>query len=98
MIVVSLLASIAYTALLLYLVVMWARFILDVVQSINRRWRPTGFMLVLANIVYTLTDRPIRFVRRIVPSVRLGGVALDFGWSIVMLAVLLLMAIVGSLR
>lgn len=94
---VSFIAGIAYTALLIYLLLLWARFILDLVQAINRQWRPRGFGLVLADIAYRLTDPPIRLVRRLIPPVRAGGVVLDFGWSIVMLVVIVLIIVVGSI-
>ena len=95
---VSLIASIAYFVLLLYFFVMWARFVLDLVRMFNRSFRPAGFGLVLVELVYTLTDPPIRFFRRIIPSLRRGGVAFDFGWSITMLLVIILMWVTAALR
>jgi len=53
---------------------------------------------VVAEVTYTVTDRPIRAVRRVIPPLRIGGAALDFGWSIVMLATIILMSIVGAFR
>ena len=73
---------------------MWGRFAFDMVQAFNRSWRPRGGMLVVANAVYSLTDPPIRTVRRALPPLRMGAVALDFGWSIVMLVVIILMSVV----
>ncbi|WP_267420359.1 MULTISPECIES: YggT family protein [unclassified Curtobacterium] len=86
--------TILYFLLLLYFFVMWGRFALDMVQAFNRSWRPRGGMLVVANAVYSLTDPPIRTVRRALPPLRMGAVALDFGWSIVMLVVIILMSVV----
>jgi YggT family protein len=95
---VSTIASILYAALLIYLITMWARFIVDIVQVINRQWRPRGFLLVVTEVAYMLTDPPLRLVRRLVPPIRTGGMALDFAWSIVMLVVIVLIILVGSLR
>ncbi|TFV98882.1 YggT family protein [Leifsonia flava] len=94
MAIVSLLASILYYLLLIYFFVMWARFVLDLVKTFNRSWRPHGFGLVLAEGVYTVTEPPIRFFRRLLPPLRVGGVAFDFGWSLTMLIVIILMWIV----
>jgi YggT family protein len=91
---VSSIFTILYFLLLLYFFVMWGRFAFDMVQAFNRSWRPRGGMLVVANAVYSLTDPPIRTVRRALPPLRMGAVALDFGWSIVMLVVIILMSIV----
>jgi YggT family protein len=92
--VVSLIASILYYLLLLYFFILWARFILDLVRTFNRSWRPHGFGLVAVEAVYTLTDPPIRFFRRLLPPLRVGGVAFDFGWSLTMLSVIILMWVV----
>ncbi|ROS54240.1 YggT family protein [Frigoribacterium sp. PhB24] len=93
-----LIATIAYYVLLIFFLLMWARFVLDLAQSFSRGWRPKGPVLVLAEVAYTVTDPPIRRVRKILPPVRLGSVALDFGWSIIMLAVIILMSVASNLR
>lgn len=86
-----------YAALSIYILVMWIRLILDFVVNFNRGWRPTGFGLVLAEIVFTITDPPIKFVRRFVPPLRFGGIALDFAWTIVMLVAIVLSYVVSGL-
>ncbi|HNP16721.1 MAG: YggT family protein [Cryobacterium sp.] len=97
MLIVSAIAGVLYFLLLAYFFVMWARFIVDLAQNFSRTWRPRGFGLVLAEIVYTLTDPPIRAVRKVVPPFRVGPAALDFSWSIVMLVVIVLMYIALAL-
>ena len=91
---VSVFASIVHTALLLYLLVLFARLILDYIPMFNREWRPRGFGLVLAEIVFTVTDPPLRFFRRLVPPLRLGPVALDLGFPITMIACFVLLSVV----
>jgi YggT family protein len=97
MFVVAVIATIAYYLLLAFFFVMWARFVLDLARTFARNWRPRGFGLVLAEFVFLLTDPPITAVRRVIPSIRLGAVALDFGWSIVMLVVIVLLYVTASL-
>ena len=89
--------NVVYTILLVYFFVMWARFVLDLVRTFNRSWRPRGFMLVLVEAVYTLTDPLVRFFRRIVPPIRIGQVALDLGWSLAMLVIIIAMTAVSWL-
>jgi len=96
--VLSLLAGIAYFLLLLYFFVLWGRFIVDLVRGVNRGWRPQGMLLVLVEVVYTLTDRPLTFFRRVVPSLRVGPIAFDFGWSLTMLCTIIGMTIAAWLR
>lgn len=92
---VSVLASIVHLVLLLYVFVLFARLILDYIPLFNREWRPKGFGLVAAEAVYTLTDPPIRFFRRIIPPLRIGSLSLDFGFTLTLLIVLILMNVVG---
>jgi len=96
--VVTLLAWIIYYALLLYFFVMWGRFIVDLVRSVNRSWRPQGVTLVLVEFIYVVTDPPVKFFRRILPPLRIGPIAFDFGWSLTMLCTIIGMGIVGALR
>jgi YggT family protein len=93
--VVSVIASIIHLMLLVYLLVLFARLILDYIPMFNREWRPKGAGLVAAVVVYTITDPPVRFFRRIIPPLRIGSISLDFGFSITILIVLILMNIVG---
>ena len=93
--VVSVFASIIHLMLLLYLLVLFARLILDYIPMFNREWRPKGAGLVAAEVVYTITDPPVRFFRRIIRPLRIGSISLDFGFSITILIVLILMNIVG---
>jgi len=77
--------------LLGYFFVMWGRLILDLAQTVVRDWRPRGFTLVVTELVFSLTDPPIRLARKFVKPVRLGSVSLDLAWSVVMFAVIVLM-------
>ncbi|WP_349828449.1 YggT family protein [Brevibacterium litoralis] len=74
----------------LYVWVLLARVVIDLIQVFARDWRPKGFVLVLSEIVYTLTDPPVKLVRRFIPPLRLGGIALDLGFILVFLAVQIL--------
>lgn len=91
--VVSIIALVVYIGLFVFFLLMWGRFILDLVRMLARQWRPRGLVLVLAETVYVVTDPPVKLVRRIVPPLRVGGAALDFAWSIVMLLVIILMSV-----
>ncbi|ROP64007.1 YggT family protein [Curtobacterium sp. PhB115] len=89
--------TIVYYLLLLYILVLWGRFIFDLVQQFNRSWRPRGGMLVVADLVYTVTDPPIKAVKKVLPPMRMGPVAIDFGWTIVLLAAIILRFVVALL-
>ena len=85
--------------LFLYTLVLLARIVLDWVQLFSRSWRPTGIVLVIANVVYALTDPPLRFLGRFIPPLRLGAVAIDMGFLVLVLGVWLAQALLqGALR
>ena len=69
---------IVYIAISIFILIMWVRFGFDFVMSINRGWRPRGIGMVIAEAAFTVTDPPIRLVRRFVPPLQVGGMALDF--------------------
>ena len=74
----------------LFLFLLFARFVIDWVQVFARSWSPRGVVLVLLEVVYSVTDPPIKFVRRFVPPLRLGAIMLDTSFIIVLVAVYLL--------
>jgi YggT family protein len=94
---VSLIGSILSTILFIYIVILLARLVLEYIPMFNREWRPRGVVLVLAEIVYTVTDPPIKLIRRVIPPLRIGGIAIDFGFAIVMFACFILLSVTRSL-
>jgi len=92
-IVVNVLSALLY----LFLLFLIGRLILETLQSFARSWRPTGVLLVLAEVTYTITDPPVKLLRRIIPPVRLGNVALDLSFTLLFFVVVIAISIVGSL-
>ena len=77
--------------LTLFLFLLFARFVVDWVQVFARSWTPKGIVLVVLEVVYSITDPPIMFIRRFVPPLRLGAIALDTSFIVVLVAVYLLL-------
>jgi len=80
-----------YILLWVFLALLWVRFIVDWVQVFARSWTPRGVLLLLLETVYTITDPPINALRRVIPPLRIGTVALDLSFLIVMLAAWILL-------
>lgn len=78
--------GIAYLLLLIFTLAMIVRLVFDWIQVFARDWQPRGVVLILAEAVYTVTDPPLRWLRRRVKPLRLGGVALDLAFLIIMVA------------
>jgi len=95
---VTIVATVVYYLLLIYFLVMWVRLALDLSRTFARRWRPKGVVLVLSEVAYALTDPPVRLARRSMKPIKVGDMTLDFAWSIVMLAVVILIYITLVVR
>lgn len=85
------------TVLWLYLLVLLARFVLDLVQMLSQDWTPKGPLLILAEAVYTLTDPPLKLLRRVIPPLRVGGVALDLSFLVLLIGLQLAISIVNRI-
>ncbi|MBM6546084.1 YggT family protein [Janibacter sp. YIM B02568] len=70
------------------------RLIFDWIQVFARQWRPTGIVLVVAEAIYTVTDPPLRALRKVLPPLRIGGVALDLAFLVLILGVSILLRII----
>jgi YggT family protein len=76
-----------YILLWLFFVLLIARLVLDYIQMFARSWRPSGLMLVVAEVVYTITDPPLKALRRVIPPLRIGSVALDLSFLVLVVLV-----------
>jgi YggT family protein len=95
---VAIVAQILYLVLWLFFVALLVRLVFDFVQMFARSWEPKGIVLVLLEAVYTVTDPPLRALRRIIPPLRLGSIALDLGFLVLIIAVQIALSVVGRLR
>ena len=79
--------------LTIYLVVLIGRMIFSWVQAFARDWHPHGILLVLAEGIFTVTDPPLKLLRKFIPTVRLGMVALDLSFMVLFIVVLILLKV-----
>ncbi|ROS28223.1 YggT family protein [Cellulomonas sp. PhB150] len=77
--------DVAYLALLLFFILLLVRLVLDWVMVFARSWKPTGVALVIAEATYTVTDPPLRLLRRVIPPLRIGAISLDLAFLVLFL-------------
>lgn len=80
-----------------YLVVLTVRALLSLVPLFIRDWQPRGALLVVAELVYTLTDPPLHWLRRVIPPLRIGGTQWDVGFLVLFLGLSVAMRVVPAL-
>lgn len=93
----GLIALVLYWLLEAYFFVLIGRFIIDLVLSLNGTWRPKGLLVILVESIYTVTDPPLKAIRRFVPALRLGPVQIDLAWTVLFIAVVFIQGLVASL-
>jgi YggT family protein len=86
-------ASVIRLVFWIAIVILLARFVIDWVQLLARGWRPRGWVAVLCEGIYAVTDPPLRAIRRVIPPLRLGQVALDLSPLILLIGLQILMNI-----
>jgi YggT family protein len=75
----------------LYFLVLIGRVVFDWIRIFAREWRPRGAVLLVAEPVYTLTEPPLRALRKVIPSLRIGGLWLDLSFMVLFFIVYLLL-------
>ncbi len=71
-----------YYVLFAFWLLLTARIVVELVHAFARKWRPVGQSAVALEAIFTMTDPPVKLLRRVIPTVRIGGVGagpLDYG-------------------
>ncbi|MBD7920123.1 MULTISPECIES: YggT family protein [Cellulomonas] len=92
----DLIRSLLYLVVLVFFLLLLVRLVLDWVQFFARDWRPTGIALVVAEVTYSVTDPPLRLLRRFLPPLTLGSVRLDLAFLVLALTCSLLLSVLGG--
>lgn len=93
----GIIAAIPYYALVIYFYVLVGRFVIDLIQSLNPTWRPRGILVIPAGIVVTVTDPPLKFLRRFIKPIQFGVISLDLAWTVLFIMVIILRDIMRGL-
>ena len=80
----------------LYFILLIGRLVLDYIQMFARSWRPSGPVLVVAEVVYTATDPPLRALRRVIPPLRLGSISLDLSFLVLLILIQVLISVLQA--
>ena len=88
--------ELAYFVLLVFFILLIARLVFDYVMMFARSWRPSGVAAVGLEVVYSVTDPPLKALRRVIPPLRLGNFSIDLGFMVLLFVVYVLMQVVQS--
>jgi len=93
---VSLVFDLLGIVLFAFFIFLIARLVLDWIQVFARDWRPSGIVLVISEAVYSVTDPPLKAIRRVVKPIRLGQIQLDLAFILLFFAVVILRSVVAA--
>lgn len=93
----SLILQIVHIALYVFLMTIIARFIMSFVLTRARRWRPGRGSAAALETVWSVTDPPLKALRRVIPPLRLGTVSFDLSAIVLLVILILLMFLVEKL-
>lgn len=92
------LLQVAYVLLYLFLLTLFARFVMSWVLAYGRRWRPSRGAAATLESVWTVTDPPLKALRRVIPPLRVGTVSIDLAAIVLLVMLFVLMyGVVGPL-
>ncbi|GAB7069637.1 YggT family protein [Mycobacterium hodleri] len=92
----SLFFSILGFVLFAFWLLLIARVVVEFVRSFARDWRPRGFMVVVLEVIMTVTDPPVKLLRRIIPQLTIGAVRFDLSIMVLLLAAFIGMELAWS--
>ena len=93
----SIVGAILSTVLWLFFIALLARLVFDWVFVLSRSWEPKGPIVLVLEATYSVTDPPLRALRRVIPPLRIGSVALDLGFLVLIIAVQIALSLVSRL-
>jgi YggT family protein len=71
------------------------RLVMDYVMMFARNFRPTGILAAGLELAYSITDPPLRALRRVIPPLRLGQFSLDLSFIVLFIATYILIALIS---
>jgi len=83
-------AAVLATVLTVFLVLLFLRLIFEYVFMLARGFKPAGLVAMLLELVFSLTDPPLKALRRVLPPLRVGGVSLDLAFLVLFILVSIL--------
>lgn len=90
-------AAVVYYLLFAFLLLLVARLVMEYVFLFARSYEPKGAVVVVLEVVYSITDPPLKFLRRFIPPLRLGGVSLDLSFLVLFVIVTIGLQVASSL-
>ncbi len=91
----TIVGQVLQTVAWLFLLTLLFRLVMEYVLLFARSYEPRGIMLVLVEGAYTVTDPPLKLLRRVIPPLRIGGISLDLAFLVLFILVQLVIYVIA---
>ena len=91
----SVVFTLLYYVVLVFFILLIGRLVFDWIQFFARDWRPTGVLLVVAEVIYSVTDPPLLALRKVLPPLRIGQVQIDLAFFVMFFIASILLSVLG---
>lgn len=88
-------ATVGLCLLYALIVLLIVRFVMDWVMILNRSYRPAGAVAAALELAYTVTDPPLKVLRRAIPPLPLGRMSLDLSFIVLWVAAGILISLLA---
>ena len=83
----SIVWQVVYILLYVFWLTLLGRFVLGAILQYGRWWHPSRGSAAALEMVWSVTDPPLKALRRVIPPLRIGTVSVDLA-SLVLLVIL----------
>jgi len=88
--------QVAYLVLYVFMILLLSRLVMEYVLIFARRWQPGRGSAAAMEVVWSVTDPPLKALRRVIPPLRIGTVSLDLAFLVLLVIVYLLNDVVNN--
>lgn len=85
------------TLIWLFLLLLIARLIIGLIMMFARDLQPSGPLVVVFESVMTVTDPPLKALRRIIPPLRIGQISFDLAFLVLFIGLQILLRVLAGL-
>lgn len=83
-------------AVMIFRFLLLARIVVEMIASFSRGWSPKGFVAVILELLFTITDPPVKALRQVIKPVRLGQVSLDLSVLVLFIGLIIVELIISG--
>jgi len=89
--------AVLYDILWIFQILLIARIVVVYVMMFARSWRPGRVLAVVLEVIFSVTDPPLKALAKVIPPLRVGGITLDLSFLVLFIIVYILISVVHPL-